>query len=239
MAALSKANGRDDGARLRAALRTPVLIALAVGLAAVAVLAASHDPARSSASLLTAAAATLAAVWAMVAAVVEPLRCWREFRRVPRQVLGMAFAHLGVGVTALGITFVSALGVERDVALSIGTPVEVAGRRFEVIGFDEVAGPNYNATRAQIRVTRGDGSIVMLTPEKRTYSAGGMPMSEAAIDPGPLRDLYVALGEPIGNGAWAMRVQVKPLVRWIWSGALLMALGGLLALSAGWRGEAR
>jgi cytochrome c-type biogenesis protein CcmF len=181
----------------------------------------------------------VAAAWAVVAAVLEPLRFWRETRRVPRPVLGMALAHLGVGVTALGITFVSALGVERDVALAGGAPVEVAGRRFEVTGFEQVRGPNYEGVRAQVTVTDPSGASLVLGPEKRTYAAGGMPMTEAAIDGGPLRDLYVALGEPLGGGAWAARVQVKPLVRWIWFGAILMALGGLLALGGGRREAAR
>jgi cytochrome c-type biogenesis protein CcmF len=230
---------RDEGARLVALLRAPAVVAVLAAAALVALLFALHDAARGTTGLLTAAVAAVAAAWAVVAAGLEPLRFWRETRRVPRAVLGMALAHLGVGVTALGITFVSALGVERDVALSVGAPVEVAGRTFEVTGFEDVRGPNYEGVRAQVLVTDPSGASQVLGPEKRTYTAGGMPMTEAAIDGGPLRDLYVALGEPLGGGAWAARVQVKPLVRWIWFGAILMALGGLLALSGGRREAAR
>ena len=229
---------RDQPQRVFSALRSSLLLAGAVALALVGTLVVLHDPARSGAGLVTAAAAAVAASWAIVAAGLEPWRIWRETRLLPRPVLGMALAHLGVGVTALGITFVSALGVERDVALSVGAPVEVAGRRFEVTGFEQARGPNFDAVRATVVVTQPGGVRSVLAPEKRTYAAGGMPMTEAAIDAGPLRDLYVALGEPLGGEVWAARVQVKPLVRWIWSGALLMALGGLLALSGG-RREAR
>jgi len=230
---------RDEPGRLQALLRVPAVLAVLLAAALVGTLVLTHDAARGSSGLLTAAVAAVAAAWAVVAAGIEPLRHWRESRRVPRQVLGMALAHLGVGVTALGITFVSVLGVERDVAFRVGVPVEVAGRTFTVERFEQRAGPNFDATRAQVVVSDGRGASHLLQPEKRSYRAGGNPMTEAAIDAGPLRDVYVALGEPIGDDAWSARVQIKPLVRWIWSGALLMALGGLLAFGAGRREAAR
>jgi cytochrome c-type biogenesis protein CcmF len=228
---------RDEGGRLGAALRAPALLALGVAAVLVGTLLASGDQARGG--LLTAVVAAVTAAWALVAACIEPWRRWREARRVPRQVLGMGLAHLGVAVTALGITFVSALGVERDVALKVGEPVEVAGRSVAVTSFERVDGPNYRAVRARVEIGAPGATPTVLMPEKRTYAAGGMPMTEAAIDAGLLRDVYVALGEPLGEGAWAARVQYKPLVRWIWLGALLMALGGALALGAGRREAAR
>jgi cytochrome c-type biogenesis protein CcmF len=175
--------------------------------------------------------------WAVAAAGLEPWRYWRETRRVPLAVLGMGFAHLGVGVTALGIALVSSLGVERDVALNPGDPVEVGGYSFVLERLEPHAGPNFDAVRASIEVTRPDGSRIVLQSDKRNYRAGGMPMTEAGIDVGLARDLYVALGEPVGDGVWSARIQVKPAVRWIWFGALLMALGGVLAI-AGRRREA-
>ena len=168
--------------------------------------------------------------WAVAAAGLEPWRYWRETGRVPLAVLGMGSAHLGVGVTALGIALVTSLGIERDVALSPGSPVEVAGYRFKLEQLEPFAGPNFDAVRASIEITRPDGSRIVLQSDKRNYRAGGTSMTEAGIDAGVARDLYVALGEPIGDGVWSARIQVKPAVRWIWLGALLMALGGVLAI---------
>jgi cytochrome c-type biogenesis protein CcmF len=169
--------------------------------------------------------------WTVAAAGLEPWRCWREARRVPLAVAGMAFAHLGVGITALGITLVASLGVEHDVALTPGSTVTIADHAFTLDALEPRAGPNYDAVRATVTVTRPDGARIVLQPEKRTYRAGGMPMTEAGIDGALSRDLYVALGEPLGDGAWSARVQVKPAVRWIWLGALFMAFGGMLALA--------
>jgi cytochrome c-type biogenesis protein CcmF len=168
--------------------------------------------------------------WAVAAAGLEPWRFWRETGRVPLAVLGMACAHLGVGVTALGIALVASLGIERDVALSPGTPVEVAGHSVVLERLEPHAGPNFDAVRASFELTRPDGSRIVLQSDKRDYRAGGMPMTEAGIDAGLGRDIYVALGEPLGDGAWSARIQLKPAVRWIWLGALLMALGGVLAI---------
>ncbi len=175
--------------------------------------------------------AVVLGAWTVASAGLEPLRFWRETRRVPLAVAGMACAHLGVGVTALGIALVSSLGLERDVALSVGARVEVASHSITLDALEPRAGPNFDAVRATITIARPDGSTLVLHPEKRVYRAGGMPMTEAGIDVAFSHDLYVALGEQVGEGVWSARVQVKPAVRWIWFGALLMALGGLLALA--------
>ena len=95
----------------------------------------------------------------------------------------------------------------------------------------EFPGPNYSAQRATVRVFRGDQQVAELFPEKRLYPIQSQPMTEAAIDVGFFRDLYVALGEPLGDGSWAVRLYHKPLIRWIWLGPLIMAIGGLLAAS--------
>jgi cytochrome c-type biogenesis protein CcmF len=110
--------------------------------------------------------------------------------------------------------------------------VEVAGYRFTLQDLQRVEGPNYSAVRGRVAVQQGERLVTQLEPEKRLYRASEMPMTEAAIDAGLLRDLYVSLGEPVDEGqAWIVRVYVKPYIDWIWGGCLLMALGGLLAAS--------
>jgi cytochrome c-type biogenesis protein CcmF len=112
-----------------------------------------------------------------------------------------------------------------------GDTTEVGGYTFRFDGARDVQGPNYVAARATIKVTRNGKPVTMLYPEKRLYTVQNMPMTEAAIDPGFTRDLYVSLGDSVGDSAWVVRVQHKPFIDWIWGGCLLMALGGALAAS--------
>ncbi|HYN78634.1 MAG TPA: heme lyase CcmF/NrfE family subunit [Lamprocystis sp. (in: g-proteobacteria)] len=149
-----------------------------------------------------------------------------------RGYYGMWLAHIGIAVFIVGVTLVSNFGSETDVRMSPGSVHEAAGYRFQFNGAKPYMGPNYRAQRGEFVVYEGDRQIAVLHPEKRAYLAGGMPMTEAGIDPGLLRDLYVSLGEPVGDqGDWAVRLYYKPFVRWIWLGGLLMALGGLLAIT--------
>jgi cytochrome c-type biogenesis protein CcmF len=152
-------------------------------------------------------------------------------RALPRGFYAMTLAHFGVGIFIVGITLTSIYSVERDVKLAPGEAVELAGYSFRFEGVTNVDGPNYKAARGTVRVTRGDGPVAVLHPEKRVYLVQTNPMTESAIDDGLLRDLYVSLGEDLGNGAWSVRAYYKPYIRWIWLGPLLMALGGLLAAS--------
>ncbi|HZZ04540.1 heme lyase CcmF/NrfE family subunit [Paraburkholderia sp.] len=152
-------------------------------------------------------------------------------RRVPRAYYGMWLAHAGIGVFIIGVTMVKGYQVERDVPMRTGETVEVGAYRFRFDGVVQVSGPNYLATRASVAVSRDGRPVATLYPEKRMFLVQKMPMTEAAIDHGVLRDLYVAMGESIGAGAWTLRIQIKPFVRWIWGGCLLMAFGGLLAAS--------
>jgi cytochrome c-type biogenesis protein CcmF len=145
---------------------------------------------------------------------------------------GMWLAHLGVAVFIVGATLVSNFGFETDVRMSPGGTHEAAGFTYRFNGTREIVGPNYRAQRGEIVVSRDGREIATLHPEKRAYVAGGMPMTEAGIDPGFLRDIYVSLGEPVGDkGDWAVRLYYKPYVRWIWLGGILMAIGGLLAVA--------
>ena len=148
-----------------------------------------------------------------------------------RSYYGMHFAHFGIAIFIIGVTMVNSYETEKDVRMDIGDTVDVGGYTFRFNGTDTVPGPNYQGIRGDVEVFRNGERINLLYPEKRTYSASGMAMTEAAIDTGIFRDLYVALGEPLGNGAWIVRVYHKPFVDWIWFGCLLMAFGGALAVS--------
>ncbi|WFF37908.1 heme lyase CcmF/NrfE family subunit [Moraxella nasibovis] len=148
---------------------------------------------------------------------------------------GMQLAHIGVLVTALGVAGVSAMSLEKDVAMTVGDSVHVQGYDFYLQDFETVKGANYDATRATVQVKKGDKVLTTLYPEKRNYVVSMMPMTEVGIRPSLLNELYIALGEPIIDEAkaedtWAVRVYVKPMVRWLWLGAILMALGGLIAM---------
>jgi cytochrome c-type biogenesis protein CcmF len=150
-------------------------------------------------------------------------------RRVRLATIGMWLAHAGVGVFIVGVTMVKGFSVEHDARLAPGEHVDVGGYRFRLDNVRASDGPNYHAIRATIRVTRDGRAIATLHPEKREFIVSNTPTTEAAIDQGVLRDLYVALDQPAGGNAWTVRIQIKPFVRWIWGGCILMALGGLLA----------
>jgi cytochrome c-type biogenesis protein CcmF len=154
-----------------------------------------------------------------------------KFAAQSRSYYGMHAAHLGIAVFIIGVTLVGGYETEKDVRMDIGDTVEVGGYTFRFNGVRKASGPNYMADIGNVDVLRNGQKVNVLEPEKRTYNASGMPMTEAAIDTGFLRDLYVALGEPVENGAWIVRVYHKPFVDWIWFGCMLMAFGGFLAIS--------
>jgi cytochrome c-type biogenesis protein CcmF len=157
---------------------------------------------------------------------------WGRLRLLPRAMVGMMVAHLGVAAFAFGVSMVRTYEVERDVKMAPGDTAALAGYVFLFQGVRQVEGPNYDAAQGVVEVTRNGKPVVSLRPEKRIFRVQTNPMTEASIDPGFTRDLYVSLGEPVDNGAaWIVRVYVKPFVDWIWGGCLLMALGGALAAS--------
>ncbi|MBI3042530.1 MAG: heme lyase CcmF/NrfE family subunit [Betaproteobacteria bacterium] len=158
---------------------------------------------------------------------------WRtRLRAQPRAYYGMLAAHCGVAVFIVGVTMVKGYEIERDVRMAPGDTVTVGRYTFRFDGVTSVPGPNYRAARGAVTVTRDGRRIEVMLPEKRIYNVQQMPMTEAAIDTSPFRDIYVSLGEPAGDGgAWSVRVYYKPFVVWIWAGCAIMALGGLLALS--------
>ncbi|UCJ15170.1 heme lyase CcmF/NrfE family subunit [Pseudomonas sp. MM211] len=146
-----------------------------------------------------------------------------------RSYWGMQLAHLGLAVCALGVILTSLGSFERDMRMAPGDAVELGGYRFVFEGAAHHEGPNFISDRGTVRVFEGERQIALLHPEKRLYTVQQSVMTEAGIDAGLTRDLFVALGEPLEQGAWAVRVHIKPFVRWIWLGALMMGFGGFLA----------
>jgi cytochrome c-type biogenesis protein CcmF len=143
----------------------------------------------------------------------------------------MFFSYFCIAVFILAVTFVGGFQTETYVRMEPCSSTNVAGYTFRFDGVQERQGPNYRAGIGTVSVLRGDRVVEVMHPEKRIYNASGMAMTEAAIDPGFTRDLYVSLGEPVGEKGWIVRVYYKPFVNWIWGGCILMALGGLLAIS--------
>ncbi|WOH39357.1 heme lyase CcmF/NrfE family subunit [Thalassotalea fonticola] len=153
-----------------------------------------------------------------------------QLSRLSLSHLGMAVAHTGIAITIVGVTLVSTYESESNVKMVPGTIVDIAGYQIEFNGVTNVEGPNYSAEQGQLNLYKNSEHIALLQPERRSYRVQTMGMTEAAIDPGLFRDVYVALGDPLGNDAWAVRVHYKPFVRWIWLGSIFMALGGIFAM---------
>ena len=160
-----------------------------------------------------------------------------KLRANSRSYYGMLLAHLGVGVFIVGVTMVKGYEIERDVRVDVGETISVGGNDFKFLGVTPAPGPNYRALVGTVEVSHNGTLIETLKPEKRIYNASGQAMTIAAIDTRVAGDRYVSLGEPAGTnpddltGAWGIRIYLKPFVDWIWLGAFLMALGGLLAVS--------
>jgi cytochrome c-type biogenesis protein CcmF len=216
----------EDPKRLLQLLKVPALIAVVLG-----VLVPVVGYGRFSVMMV---ASAIAGFWIIAVALIHPIRSWRRAEGatgMTRSVLGMSVAHLGVGLFVLGVSTVSTYTVEEDLSMVPGQSVHVAGYDFKLQSLEEVQGPNYRALEGKVEIRRNGNFVSELRPQKRTYIVQKSPMTEAGIDAGWNRDLFVALGEPLGNGAWSVRIQYKPLIRFIWFGALVMALGGLIAAS--------
>ncbi|MFG3451473.1 MULTISPECIES: heme lyase CcmF/NrfE family subunit [Pseudomonadaceae] len=182
-------------------------------------------------------AVSMLAAWVVTAGVRDILDKTRHkgllkgMRSLAPSYWGMQLAHFGLVMCALGVVLTSQQSDERDLRLAPGESLQLGGYSFVFDGAKHFDGPNFTSDKGTIRVFDGDKQIATLHPEKRLYTVQQMPMTEAGIDAGFTRDLYVALGEPLENGAWAVRVHIKPFVRWIWLGALLMSLGGVLSVT--------
>ena len=213
---------RGDAAQLMRRLRWVAIVAL-VGALFVP-LAFGRWAALTSTGLLL-------AFWILAGTLTSLIVRIKSNTKINSAFLGMLLAHAGVGVFVIGITLVKSYETERDLRMAPGDTTSLGGYSFRFEGVREVPGPNYAAARGSVTVIRDGETIARLAPEKRIYRVQQNPMTEAAINGGISRDIYVSLGESVGDGAWTVRVHIKPFIRWIWFGCLMMAFGGLLAAS--------
>jgi cytochrome c-type biogenesis protein CcmF len=166
--------------------------------------------------------------WVTVHAFSLLIRKVQNKSKISLAFLGMLVAHIGIGVFVLGATITTQFGIEKDLKMSLGESQNIAGYDFVFNGVSRHENNNYKGFKGDLTVLKNNKEVVRLYPEKRYYQTG-MPMTEAAIDPSISRDLYVALGESLGGGAWSVRIYYKPMVRWIWLGGIMIAFGALLA----------
>ena len=172
----------------------------------------------------------LLAFWVIASGCLQIIR-QAKVGKPTRSFIGMQIAHLGIAVFVIGVTMVGAYQEEKDVRMAAGESVSVGGYQIQLQDVNLVPGPNYQAMRGTFLLSKNGNPEATLYPEKRNYFSSSMPMTEAAIDVGLTRDIYVSLGEVLPDRSWAVRVYYKPFVDWIWGGCLLMALGGVLAIS--------
>ncbi|WP_137167857.1 heme lyase CcmF/NrfE family subunit [Salinimonas lutimaris] len=218
------------------ALKKQLLVAAGISISAALLLFFAH----SQQSYMAILGMTLA-FWILVSSVQEvrqriaamnpALSQPARLRQLTRSHWAMILGHVGFAVTLIGITLVSNYEQERDVRMAPGDSIALADYTFTFDTLSTHDGPNYHADRGQFTVTREQAQVTIMHPEKRLYKVQKMPMTEAAIHSTLTRDLFVALGEPLDDGAWAVRIYIKPFVIWIWGGGAIMALGGILAIS--------
>ncbi len=156
---------------------------------------------------------------------------WVALKKIPLSFYGMNLAHIGVAIFVVGVTFTESMSLQKDLRMERGDTISLGGYSFTFEGAKNHQGPNYIAYEGAISVIGPKGEdVAVLTPQKRVYQVRGMPMTEAGIDAGLFRDLFVALAEQLDNGAWSLRVYYKPFIRWIWLGCIFMGLGGFVAI---------
>ena len=215
---------QDSGSRLAGMLLWPFLLSLVTGGAVWFM-----NPELGFVS----AAGVTGGAWVILGSLfyVAQLLKRKNSLRVPASVLAMTLAHVGLGVFLVGLSMVSTLSSEKHLRMEAGDKYQMAGYTFEFLGTNKVQGANYSADEGEFVISKDGQEVTRLYPQKRQYAQRGNTMTEAAIDPGFTRDLYVSLGEPLDqNGrAWAVRVYQKPFIRWIWLGAIFMMSGGMLA----------
>jgi len=173
----------------------------------------------------------VAAFAVALSALVDPVNRLRKGHSLSASVVGMSIAHFGLAIFVLGVTTVESYHIESDLSLRPGQTAQLAGYDFKMVSVRDVVGPNYDAVESEVVISRNGKQVTVLHPQKRTYRVQTSPLTEAGIDAGWGRDLFVAMGEPLGDGAWSLRLQYKPLIRCIWLGALVIALGGLVSVT--------
>ncbi|MDB9863017.1 heme lyase CcmF/NrfE family subunit [Litorivicinus sp.] len=178
------------------------------------------------------------AVWVAIATQIDVFRKVRAYgslktalARVERGIIGMWMAHLGVAFMIFGVVMVENHTEHRDLRMGVGDTQVLGPYDVRMTNVDIIQGPNYAADQATFEIYEGEQLYKTVYPQKRRYNASGMVMTEAAIDSGFTRDLYIAMGEPLDGGDWAIRLSVKPFVNWIWGGAFLMGFGGFVSIT--------
>ncbi|MEO3414838.1 heme lyase CcmF/NrfE family subunit [Roseovarius sp. CAU 1744] len=215
--------------RVLKTLRWPLLLAVAIGALAWAM--QSGRSALGPVGLFLAAwlvSGSVMDLWGRTGRGTDRLR---RLRRLPRADWGKAVAHGGLGVTIAGVAAMMAWEVEDIRVVQVGDSLDLAGYTITLDRVRDIQGPNYLSTTADVTLSKGGNVIATMHPEKRLYPVAGMPTTEAALNNGFLRDIYVVIGDPQAGGGWAVRSYYKPLANWIWGGSILMALGGALSLS--------
>ena len=207
-----------------------LIVSVLVGLAWPSVLDGDY-------SIGTAIGVTLA-LWLAIATCIDFVRkvglyggVGSALTRVERGTIGMWLAHFGLAVTIFGVVMVENHTEHRDLRMGVGDTQKLGNYDLRMTDLAVINGPNYVADQATFEIYLGETLYKTVTPQKRRYNASGMVMTEAAIDSGFTRDLYIALGEPLGGGDWAVRLSLKPYVDWIWVGAFLMGLGGFVSIT--------
>lgn len=211
----------DSFARLWPLLRQAVVAALILFVVVMAMMYALEYTA------LSAAFGLALSIWLFCGSIAV---AWQKRGRLAANTLGMTLAHCGFAIAIAGISVTSAFSSESHLRMAVGDSHKVGNVVFELRQVKNIQGPNYTGIEAAVHAFDGDKEIAVLTPQKRLYTVRGMQMTEAGIEAGLWRDLYVAIGEVLGDGSYGMRLQVKPMVRWLWLGAIIMAMGAMVAL---------
>ncbi|MCE9688163.1 heme lyase CcmF/NrfE family subunit [Shewanella sp. AS16] len=214
---------------LQRKLQWPALVAIVIGLAVPFIAGGEFN--------LWVALGIMAATWVVLATLSAAyhMGCTKEgefsLSRLGRSQIGMIIAHLGIAVSIVGATMVSNYSIEKSVRMGPGISQELAGYTFKFIEIKNIIGPNYTAQQGQIEVMEEGKVIALLQPDRRQYNVSTMDMTEAGIDWGLFRDLYITMGDPISATEFAVRLNYKPFVRWLWFGAIFMMIGGIFAAS--------
>ena len=217
---------QHKGEPLAKRLQIPAIAAIVLGIAIPGLLYGRFG--------LLVSVGVIASFWIIGASLIDPIRSWRREKGaagITAAMLGMSVAHIGVGLFVLGVTLVSAFNVETDQSMRVGQTLEVAGHEFELRELRDVQGPNFSAIEGAVEIRRDGEYIGEVRPQKRQYLVQKNWMTEAGIEVHWNKDLFIALGDQLGNDAWSVRIQYKPMIRFIWLGAIIMALGGLIAVT--------
>ncbi len=220
---------QDDFSQLLKQLRNLLISSLFIGIC-IGLIFFENNQLKSIAGIVAALWISTTTLYSLFVKIKNKKNKLAAMRIISRSFYGMLVAHIGFAVCIVGITITSQHSVDIHQRMKVGDIIEFSDYQFHLKDLKTVSGPNYEATEAIVDVTKDEDFITTLRSQKRIYTVRNMPMTEAGIDAGFTRDIYMALGEPLDNESWSVRLYHKPFVRWIWLGAILMAIGGLLAV---------